>query len=318
MTKIDILQMGSYPEWDETVLDRLYRMHRYDQAADKAAFLAEIGPRIRGVATRGDLGISGEVVAALPRLEIVSVYGVGYDAIDLNACRLRGVAVTNTPDVLTGDVADLAVAMWLAATRQMVEAEAWARSGSWSANGARPLTRRAHGKRAGILGLGRIGRAIGNRLAGFDMQISYSSRVQKPTPGWAYVPDPVALADASDVLFVALAATPQTRHVVSAPVLAALGPEGLLVNISRAANVDEAALIDALVTGKLGGAALDVFDNEPILDPRFRDLPGLLMQPHIGSATVETRKAMGQLMRDNLAAHFSGQPLLTPVLARQT
>lgn len=313
MSKTELLQMGGYPDWDQEALDRDFVVHRYFEAADPAAFLARVGPKVRAIATRGDLGASAAIIAALPALEVISVYGVGYDAVDLGAARARGIGVTNTPDVLTGDVADLALAMWLMARRRLAEAEVWARSGQWAKAGF-PLTRRAFGGRAGILGLGRIGRAIGERLAGFGMAVSYSSRTEKATPGWTYLPDPVALAAGSDVLFVATAATPQTRHVVNAAVLAALGPQGVLVNISRAANVDEAALMAALKAGTLGGAALDVFEAEPSYDPGFRDLPGLVMLPHIGSATVETRRAMGQLMRDNLAAHFSGQPLLTPVL----
>ena len=314
MSKIELLQVGSYPDWDQVELDQSYVMHRYFDAGDKAAFLAQVGGSVRGIATRGDLGADAALIAALPKLEVISVYGVGYDSVDLAAAQARGIRVTNTPDVLTGDVADLAVGMWLAGRRRMVEADAWARSGTWAAKGSFPITRRAFGKKAGILGLGRIGRAIGERLAGFGMQISYTSRAAKQTPGWHHVQGAVALAHASDVMFVALAATPSTRHIVDAAVLRALGPEGMLVNISRAANVDEAALIAALGDGTLGSAALDVFDGEPAYNPAFLALPNLLMQPHVGSGTVETRLAMGQMVRDNLAAHFAGQPLLTPVI----
>jgi len=314
MPKIELLQVGSYPDWDQAPLDAAYRMHRYFQATDKAALLAEMGGNIRAIATRGDLGASADLIAALPKLELIAVYGVGYDSVDLVAAKARGIRVSNTPDVLTGDVADLAVGMWLAQRRRIVEADAWARSGNWAATGNFPITRRAFGKKAGILGLGRIGRAIAERLTGFGMEISYFSRAAKETPGWLHVANPVALAESADVLFVALAATPSTRHIVNAAVLKALGPEGMLVNISRAANVDETALIAALRGGSLGSAALDVFEGEPALNPAFLTLPNLLMQPHIGSATLETRKAMGQLVRDNLAAHFAGQPLLTPVV----
>ena len=313
MSKPDVLQVGAYPEWDQGPLEQSFTMHRYFEATDKPGFLAKVGGSVRAIATRGDLGADSDLIAALPKLEMIAVFGVGYDAVDLSAAQARAIAVSNTPDVLTKDVADLAVAMWLANQRRMVAAEAWVRGGDWLKSGF-ALTRRAHGKRAGILGLGRIGREIGRRLAGFDMQISYSSRVEKPTSGWRYVADPVALARDCDVLFVALAATPETRHIVDAAVLAALGPEGMLVNISRAANVDEAALLSALESGALGSAALDVFDNEPALNPRFLALQNVLLQPHVGSGTRETRVAMGKLMRDNLVAHFAGQPLLTPVV----
>lgn len=312
MTRPDILQLGGYPDWDQVPLAAAFTLHRHDLAADKPALLAQVGPHIRGIATHGGLGASAAIIAACPNLEIIAVYGVGYDAVDLPACRARGIHVTNTPDVLTGDVADLAVGMLLAQARGMVAAEAWARSGDWAAKGSFPLTRRVFGMRAGILGLGRIGLAVGQRLAAFDMDIAYTAQSAKPVD-WTYIPDPVALAARSDVLFVTLAASAATRHIVNAKVIKALGPEGVIVNVSRAANIDEAALLDALETGALGGAALDVFEGEPALNPRFRTLPNVLLQPHIGSGTFMTRRAMGQVMRDNLTAHFAGQPLLTPV-----
>jgi lactate dehydrogenase-like 2-hydroxyacid dehydrogenase len=315
MTKPHILQVGPYPEWDQVPLDAAFHAHRYFEASNKVAFLAEVGPQVRGIATRGELGANAAMIAACPQLEVISVYGVGYDAVDLAACRARGIRVTNTPDVLTDDCADLAVAMLLALSRGVVGAESWARSGAWAEKGGYPLQRKVSGKRVGILGLGRIGAAIARRLQGFDMTISYSGRSPKDTPdGWTYVADPVALAGQVDYLVVALSATAETRHIVSTKVLAALGPKGMLINISRAPNVDEAALLDALEGGMLGGAALDVFEGEPKLNPRFLALKNVLLQPHHASGTFETRQAMGKLVRDNLTAHFAGQPLLTPVL----
>jgi lactate dehydrogenase-like 2-hydroxyacid dehydrogenase len=313
MPKPHILQVGTYPEWDQAPLDVAFHMHRYFEASDKTAFLADIGPQVQGIATRGDLGANAAVIAACPNLEIISVYGVGFDAVDMSACRARAIRVTNTPDVLTDDVADLGVAMMLAQTRGVVGADAWVRDGSW-AKGPFPLRRKVSGRRAGILGLGRIGYAIAHRLAAFGMQISYSATGPKATPEWTYEPDPVALAAGCDYLFVALAASAATRHIVNADVIAAVGPEGMIINISRAANIDEEALLAALETGVLGSAALDVFEGEPNLNPRFLALPNVLLQPHQGSATTDTRRAMGQLMRDNLMAHFAGQPLPTPVL----
>ncbi len=314
MTKPHVLQMGALPDWDEAPLRAAYELHRYFEAADKASYLAEVGPHVRAVATRGDLGAPADLIKACPALELVSVYGVGYDAVDLEACRARGIAVTNTPDVLTEDCADLALGMWLALSRGIVAAEAWARSGDWAAKGGFPLRHRASGKRAGVLGLGRIGMAVARRLEGFGMDIAYTAR--KPRAGaekWHYIADPAELAARSDVVFVTLSATPETRHIVNAQVLEALGPEGMLVNISRAQNIDEAALLEALETRRIRGAALDVFEGEPAFDPRFTTLSNALLQPHHASGTYETRRAMGQLMRDNLAAHFTGQPLLTPV-----
>lgn len=314
MTKPHILQVGPYPEWDQTPLDAAFHMHRYFEAADKAAFLAEHGPKVRGIATRGELGANAAMIAACPQLEVVSVYGVGFDAVDIAACKARGIRVTNTPDVLTNDVADLGVAMMLVQSRGMIGAETWVRDGSWAAKGLYPLQRRVWGKRAGVLGLGRIGFEVAKRLAGFDMEIAYSDVAAKEyARGWEFIADPVALAARSDFLFVTLAASAATRHIVGAQVIDALGPQGMLINISRASNIDEEALLAALESGRLGSAALDVFEGEPKLNPRFLTLPNVLVQPHHASGTYETRQAMGKLMRDNLTAHFAGQPLLTAV-----
>ncbi|MDP2081176.1 MAG: 2-hydroxyacid dehydrogenase [Pseudotabrizicola sp.] len=314
MTKPHILQVGPYPEWDQGPLDASFHMHRYFEAVDKAAFLADVGPQIRGIATRGELGANAAMIAACPQLEVISVYGVGYDAVDLEAARARGIRVTNTPDVLTNDVADLGVAMMLVQSRGMIGAEAWVRDGSWAAKGLYPLQRRVWGKRAGVLGLGRIGFEVAKRLTGFDLEIAYSDVGPKEyAKGWEYIADPVALAARSDFLFVTLAASAATRHIVGSEVIAALGPSGMLINISRASNIDEDALLAALEDGTLGSAALDVFEGEPKLNPRFLALPNVLVQPHHASGTYETRQAMGKLVRDNLTAHFAGQPLLTQV-----
>jgi lactate dehydrogenase-like 2-hydroxyacid dehydrogenase len=315
MLKPDVLQVGPYPDWDQRPLDEAFVMHRLFEASDKRAFLQDVGAKVRGIATRGELGADAQMIAACPSLEVISVYGVGYDAVDLDACKARGIGVTNTPDVLTKDVADLGVAMMLAQSRGVVGAEAWVRSRNWESQGLYPLKSRVWGKRVGVLGLGRIGFEVAKRLAGFDMQIAYSDVEAKEYAGdWSFVADPVALAERSDFLFVTLAASAKTRHIVNGDVIAALGSEGMLINISRASNIDEEALLHALETEALGSAALDVFEGEPALDPRFFKLPNVLLQPHHASGTVETRKAMGKLVRDNLTAHFAGQPLLTPVL----
>ncbi len=315
MSKPHLLQVGPYPEWDQIPLDEAFTVHRYFEAADKAAFLAEVGPKIRGIATRGELGANAEMIAACPNLEVISVYGVGYDAVDLNAAKARGIRVTNTPDVLTNDVADLGVAMMLVQSRGMIGAETWVKDGSWAAKGLYPLKRRVWGRKAGVLGLGRIGYEVAKRLAGFDMEIAYSDVSAKDYASqWEFIQDPVALAARSDFLFVTLAASAATRHIVGPKVIEALGPEGMLINISRASNIDEEALLNALESGKLGSAALDVFEGEPKLNPRFLKLDNVLLQPHHASGTIETRKAMGQLLRDNLTAHFAGKPLPTPVL----
>lgn len=315
MAKPHILQVGPYPQWDEEPLNEAFQVHRYFEAEDKKAFLTEVGPQIRGIATRGELGANKAMIEACPNLEIVSVYGVGYDAVDLAACRERGIRVTNTPDVLTNDVADLGVAMMLVQSRGMIGAETWVRDGSWAAKGLYPLKRRVWGRKAGILGLGRIGFEVAKRLKGFDMDIAYSDVSAKPyAEGMEFISDPVELAKRSDFLFVTLAASAETRHIVGRDVIAALGPEGMLINISRASNIDEEALLEALESRQLGSAALDVFEGEPKLNPRFLALDNVLLQPHHASGTVETRKAMGQLVLDNLTAHFDGRALLTPVI----
>lgn len=315
MNKVGILQVAPYPAWDEGPLNETFAMHRYFDAQDKALFLAEHGAAIRGIATRGEKGADRALIDALPALEIISVYGVGYDAVDLDAARERGIRVTNTPDVLTKDVADLGVAMMLARARDIVGAEAWVRSGDWAKRGLFDLKTRVHEKRAGILGMGRIGYEVARRLAAFDMKISYGDLAPRDfASDWNFVADPVALAEASDFLFVTLAASEATRHIVGKSVVEALGPEGMLINISRASNVDEEALLEALETGRLGSAALDVFDGEPAINRRFLDLDNVLLQPHHASGTVETRKAMGALVYDNLVAHFEGRSLPTPVL----
>ncbi len=315
MNKPEILLMGPYPDWDLVELEDRYVVRKIFEAEDRDAFVAQHADAIRAIATRGEIGASAALIEKLPRLEVISVYGVGYDAVDLDACRKRGVRVTNTPDVLTNDVADLGIAMMLVQSRGMIGAERWVRDGSWMANGLYPLKRRVWGRRAGVLGLGRIGFEVAKRLKGFDMEIAYSDVAAKPyAQGMTFIADPVELARHSDFLFVTLAASAATRHIVSKAVIEALGPEGMLINISRASNIDEEALLEALESGALGSAALDVFEREPDLDPRFLALDNVLVQPHHASGTIETRKAMGKLVRDNLAAHFAGTPLPTPVI----
>jgi lactate dehydrogenase-like 2-hydroxyacid dehydrogenase len=315
MTKPLLLQVGPYPDWDQIPLDSAFDCKRLFEAEDKDALLAAVGPDVRAIATRGELGASADLINACPNLEIVSVYGVGYDAVDIDLCREKAIRVTNTPDVLTGDVADLGVAMMLCQSRGMIGAEAWVRDGSWASQGLYSLKRRVFGRKAGILGLGRIGFEVGKRLAGFDMDIAYSDIGPKDyAPDWTFVADAKALAEHSDFFFVTLAASAETRHIVNRDVIEAVGPDGMVINISRASNINEDDLIEALSNGTLGSAALDVFEGEPDLDPRFLTLDNVMVQPHHASGTIETRKAMGQLMRDNLTAHFQGKSLPSPVV----
>jgi len=303
MDKIGLLQLGEYASWDEDNLSQHFTLHRYFAAENKAEFLATYAADIRCIGSRGDLAVPKDIIDALPNLEIIAVNGVGYDGVDLAAAKARGIPVTNTPGVLTGDVADLAVAMALMQTRRMGPADAYARGGAWATQGGFPLQARMQGRRAGILGLGRIGRAVARRLAAFDMEIAYAAQSAKTeTAGWVFIQDPIELAKWCDFLFVTLAATPATRHIVNADVLRALGTDGMVINVSRAANIDENALLHALEKNIIAGAA------------RFAPLDNVLLQPHHGSATVDTRKAMGQMVLDNLLAHFNNQPLITPVV----
>lgn len=268
---------------------------------------------ITAVGYKGHHGFGAAEMDLLPNLKIVANYGVGYDAIDVSAADARGIKVTNTPDVLNDDVADLAVAMWLMQGREMEQASDWARSGKWASTSEYRLNRKVSGAKVGIVGLGRIGREIADRLAAFKTEIHYHARSEKQTPGWTYHADPVALAEAVDFLFIALVGGAATEKYVSKEVIEALGPRGVIINISRGSTVDEAAMLDALEGGKLAGAGLDVFLNEPKIDARFYDLPNVVIQPHQGSGTVETRAAMAQLQRDNLLAQLAGEPLKTPV-----
>ena len=313
MSKPEVLMIGPYPSWDMEDLEARYTIHRLWEAEDRDRILARHGDGIRAVATRGELGASAELLKKLPNLEIVSCYGVGTDAIDLRFARENGIRVTNTPDVLTEDVADLGMALMLAVARQLPQGDAHVRDGRW-AKGNMHLTTRVCGKRVGIVGMGRIGAAFARRAAAFDCTVSYFARSPKPDLAYAFVGDLVELARQSDFLVVTLAGGEGTRGIVTREVIEALGADGIFVNISRGTTVDEAALLDALQQGRIRGAGLDVFLNEPAIDPRFAGLKNAVLQPHHGSGTVETRQAMGKLVRDNLAAHFSGQPLLTPVV----
>jgi lactate dehydrogenase-like 2-hydroxyacid dehydrogenase len=289
-----------------------YIVHIFYDEADQPAWLAAHGGTIDAVVTAGHHGIPSGVLAALPALRIIAINGVGFDKVDLATARDRGIRVTNTPDVLTEDVADLAVGLTIALLRRLPQADAYVRAGSWL-KGDMPLSRKVSGKRFGIMGLGRIGQAVAQRLAAFNGTIGYTSKSEKSVPYTRHA-DIVQLAAASDVLVVCAAASPATRRVVDRTVLDALGPQGVLVNIARGSIVDEAALIAALQEGRLGGAALDVFENEPNVPAELLTMPNVVLAPHIASATDETRAAMGQLTLDNLAAFFAGKPLLTPVV----
>jgi D-3-phosphoglycerate dehydrogenase len=313
MPKVDILMTGAYPEWDMEDLEAKYTVHRLWEADDKEGLLANVGDSIRAIATRGELGASTTLMQSLPNLEIVSCYGVGTDAIDLAHARTRGIRVTNTPDVLTEDVADIALGLLLATARHIPQADVFVRSGQWG-KAPMPLVTRVAGKRLGIVGMGRIGQAIARRASAFGCEISYFSRRPQSQVSYPFESDLIALAEWSEFLIVIVPGGEATKNIIDAAVLKALGANGILVNVSRGSTVDEGALIAALRDGTIKAAGLDVFLNEPKIDPRFLALDNVVLQPHHGSGTIETRKAMGQLVRDNLAAHFAGAALPTPVV----
>ena len=309
---VKLLQLCPLLPSHQQALDQRYAVHRWPEPAQRDGWLDQHGADVRAVVTGGHQGIEHALATRLPSLGIVAINGVGYDRVDIDAMRAAGVRVTNTPDVLTDDVADLAIALMLNVMRRLPAAERHVRDGLWPS--AQPaLAHRASGRRYGIVGLGRIGHAIAARLAGFGGSIAYTGPSPKRTEH-TYHAELRALAEASDVLFIATAASGQTRGIVDGSVLDALGPEGVLINIARGSIVDEPALVAALLEGRLGGAGLDVFADEPNVPEALLALPQVALAPHVGSATAETREAMGQLMLDNLEAFFADRPLLTPVV----
>ncbi|MES2598463.1 MAG: 2-hydroxyacid dehydrogenase [Verrucomicrobiota bacterium] len=282
-----------------------------DPLAAAHACVSQPEAEVSGMVVPGGFAVKEELIASLPKLEIISVFGVGYDGVPLAPCRARGIQVTNTPDVLTDDVADIASALVLMTSRSLGKAERFTRAGTWPGN-VFPLAHALRGKTAGILGLGRIGKAIAQRLAAHGMKIAYHGR-QPQDVSFQYCPTLIDLAHASDFLIAACPGGPNTKHLINAEVLRALGDKGTVINISRGSVVDEAALIHALQNNTIRGAGLDVFENEPHVPAELLACENTVLLPHIGSATHETRRAMAQLVIDNLAAHFSGLPLLTAV-----
>jgi lactate dehydrogenase-like 2-hydroxyacid dehydrogenase len=305
----DLLQIGTFPAEVQAQIDLEFRCHSLADLEREPARAREVA----GIVTRSNLRVPAEVVEALPGLGIISTCGVGYDLIPLDLAARRGIVVTNTPDVLNAAVAELCIGSLLALLRRLPQADRFARAGAWG-RGNFPLTVSLSGKRVGIVGLGRIGKDIARRLEPFGVTIAYHGRNDQAL-AWRFEPALTALAAESDILILAAPGGAHTERMVDAEVLAALGPQGFLVNVARGSLVDQQALVEALSRGTIAGAALDVFDNEPDLDPRLFELDNTLLTPHIGSATLETRLAMAQLMLDNLRAFFRGEAVLTPVAA---
>jgi len=313
MNKPNILVAGDYPDWDSAPMEETYTTWNMPEGSTPDHLPPEAFEAVRAIAFRGHSRLSGEIMDRFPNLGMIANFGVGYDTIDVAHALTRGIRVTNTPDILTEDVADLAIGMMIAWSRDMVGAQTWITSGKWGETGEYRLQRKVSGKRAGIVGLGRIGRAVAERLVPFNMDISYFSRDEKETPGWKYHSNIIELAAEVDVLFVCVSGGASTQNLIGKEALNALGPKGLLINISRGTTIDEDALLDALEGGHIAGAGLDVFLHEPKINPRFLKLSNVVLQPHQSSGTYETRMAMGELQRANLAAFFAGSPLVTPV-----
>ena len=296
------------------VLDREFTVHRLYMTKDRLALAHSLADQCRVIVTPGHDPVPEEMLDAAPKLGLVACFGVGYDAIDLPLMTRRGVRVTNTPDVLTEEVADLALALLLAITRRVVKADRYVRSGDWETKGNMALTPSlTGGKTVGIVGLGRIGKAVAKRCAAFNLAIAYFGRNKQADVSHRYYDDLVAMARDVDFLILCCPGGAETRHLVNAAVIAALGPKGILVNVSRGSVVDEAALIKALEQGKIAGAALDVFEREPEVPEALRNADNVVLAPHVGSATHHTRNAMAQLVVDNLKAWLDGKPALTPV-----
>ncbi|SMF73680.1 Lactate dehydrogenase [Tistlia consotensis] len=295
------------------LLDRLKSHFTVHLMHEPGSYDAEAAKRCRAITTSGGTRVDAGTFDAFPEAGLVASFGVGYDSIDVAEAKRRGIRVTNTPGVLTDEVADLAIGLAIAVCRDLVTGDAYVRSGAWERQGALPLKRKVSGMRAGILGLGGIGLAIARRAAAFDMDLAWSGPRPKPDQPLPYLPSAVELAARSDLLFVCCPGGAETRHLVNAEVLKALGPEGYLINVARGSVVDERALVAALEAGSIAGAGLDVFEEEPKVPEALKNSPKVVLQPHVGSATVATRRAMGDLVFRNLEAWFAGRELVTPV-----
>ena len=322
-----LLMTGPMPTLIDQALRRIYDCHQLPPkgrsgsavagAETAEALLSRIGPHVEAVCTGGHTGVKTDeaLMAALPRLKVIANLGVGYDSIDVAVAVRRGIVVANTPDVLTDEVADTALGLLLMTVREMSKAETYLRAGRWAKEGDfRLSTASLRDRTVGIIGLGRIGKAIARRCEAFGLPVAYCGRRPQSDVAYAYHPDPVSLAKAVDTLIAVIPGGAETRNIVGSQVLEALGPRGVFINVARGTIVDEAALLDALRTGKILAAGLDVFVGEPNFNPEFLALDNVVLLPHIGSASVLTRERMGQLVVDNLAAYAARKPLLSPVV----
>lgn len=310
----DVVQLASMGDAVDAQLAQHYRVYRlWDEAAPIEKLRRGEGEGARAVVTSVRRGLSREVMQALPELRAVCSWGVGYETLDVDAAVARSIVVANTPDVLDDCVADLAWALLLTAARRTAVGDRYVKGGQWRTIGAFPLSTRVWGKRMGVLGMGRIGRAIADRATGFKMEVRYNNRRERPDTPYSFEPSLVELANWADFLVIACPGGAATHHLVNAEVIRALGPTGIVVNIARGTVIDQVALLDALACGTLGGAGLDVLDQEPKVPAPFATMDQVALMPHVGSATIETRADMSQLVFDNVDAFFKTGRVLTPV-----
>lgn len=308
---IEILQTAKLHDSCETALAQRYTVHKLHEQADPEGYLAQVAPTIRAHAGSG---VKADLIAKLPKLEIIAGFGVGVDNIDLKAARAAGVRVTNTPDVLNDAVAELALGLMIALARRIPQADRYVRAGDWPRLGNMPLMTELTGKTVGIVGLGRIGKEIATRAQVMKMRVLYHGRHRQPNMPYVYYDDLADMARDSDWLVLVVPGGKDTDGIVSREVLQALGPQGMLVNIARGSLVDQPALVELLSNGGLGGAALDVFAKEPDVPEALFSLENVVLSPHAGSATRQTRDAMGATLVANLDAHFAGEPLISAVV----
>lgn len=311
---MNILLVGRIEASLATAVEAKYKTLQLPNDATRTAFLAKHGASITAIVDSGPPGIDADLMESLSNLGAIVHQGVGYETVDVDAARRLGIGVSNTPDVINDTVADTAVGLMLATMRGMCTADSFVRSGGWHLSGDFPLGRDLSGSRVGILGLGRIGLAIAQRLVGFDCASAYHNRRQVPGTPFRYIASPIALAEAVDVLVVATIGGPGTKHLVNRAVLEALGPYGYVINIARGSVVDQDALVELLVARRLAGAGLDVFTDEPYVPTEFCALDNVVLLPHIGGATVRSLSMMRELVLRNLDQYLSYGTLTTPVI----
>ena len=314
MNSRDVLMPAKGMQLIEDEISARLPLHRLWLEPNPDLWLAEWAPRIRAVAMSGGHAHLDEAyLRKYPKLEIISSFGVGYDNIDAKAAARLGITVTNTPGVLDDEVADTTLGLMIMTVRRLPQAERYLRAGQWTANGAFPLSPSLRGRTAGILGLGRIGKAIATRMTAFGLDVVYHGRHAQADIPYRYYPSLIDMAKDADVLIVVAPGGPATRYIINAEVLKALGPDGVLINVARGSLVDEKALIEALRSKTILAAGLDVFENEPSVPDELIALDNAVLLPHVGSASIKTRRAMAQCVIDNLFAWADGKPPLTPV-----